>query len=125
VSSGSGAALGQLEDEVSGVSDEAPPVAGSSRTGSGWRPAGRVGGLERGEARLYRFASLDREHPVRSRPAIGAGYLARVTVAPITSALRGVPSGVALEIEQGDRCREPEEHRTARSPVRDDPRTFA
>jgi len=61
-----------------------------------------AGRLERGEVRLYRFASPDKERPVlilTRRSALG--YLARVTVAPITSTIRGVPSEVALGIEDG------------------------
>lgn len=58
-----------------------------------------AGRLERGEVRLYRFPSPDKERPVlilTRRSALG--YLARVTVAPITSTIRGVPSEVALGI---------------------------
>jgi mRNA interferase MazF len=61
-----------------------------------------AGRLERGEVRLCRFASPDKERPVlvlTRRSALG--YLARVTVAPITSTIRGVPSEVALGIEDG------------------------
>jgi mRNA interferase MazF len=61
-----------------------------------------AGRLERGEVRLYRFALPDKERPVlilTRRSALG--YLARVTVAPITSTIRGVPSEVALGIEDG------------------------
>ena len=63
-----------------------------------------AGRLERGEVRLYRFASPDKERPVlilTRRSALG--YLGRVTVAPITSTIRGVPSEVALGIEDGMR----------------------
>ena len=63
-----------------------------------------AGRLERGEIRLYRFASPDKERPVlilTRRSALG--YLGRVTVAPITSTIRGVPSEVALGIEDGMR----------------------
>ena len=61
-----------------------------------------AGRLERGEVRLYRFSSPDKERPVlilTRRSALG--YLARVTVAPITSTIRGVPSEVALGTEDG------------------------
>ena len=61
-----------------------------------------AGRLERGEVRLYRFPSPDKERPVlilTRRSALG--YLARATVAPITSTIRGVPSEVALGIEDG------------------------
>ena len=61
-----------------------------------------AGRLARGEVRLYRFPPPDKERPVlilTRRSALG--YLARVTVAPITSTIRGVPSEVALGIEDG------------------------
>ena len=61
-----------------------------------------AGRLERGEVRLYRFPSPDKERPaliLTRRSALG--HLARVTVAPITSTIRGVPSEVALGTEDG------------------------
>ena len=61
-----------------------------------------AGRLERGEVRLYRFPSPDKERPVLVLTRGSAlGYLARVTVAPITSTIRGVPSEVALGTEDG------------------------
>jgi mRNA interferase MazF len=61
-----------------------------------------AGRLERGEIRLYRFPSPDKERPVLILTRGSAlGYLARVTVAPITSTIRGVPSEVALGAEDG------------------------
>lgn len=61
-----------------------------------------AGRLERGEVRLYRFPSPDKERPVLILTRHSAlGYLARVTVAPITSTIRGVPSEVTLGIEDG------------------------
>ncbi|PYO38383.1 MAG: PemK family transcriptional regulator [Candidatus Rokuibacteriota bacterium] len=63
-----------------------------------------AGRLERGEVRLYRFPPPDKQRPVlilTRRSALR--YLARVTVAPITSTIRGVPSEVALGIEDGMR----------------------
>ncbi len=61
--------------------------------------AGRV---ERGEVRLYRFPSPDKERPVLVLSRDSAiPYLSRVTVAPITSTIRGVPSEVALGPEDG------------------------
>jgi mRNA interferase MazF len=60
--------------------------------------------LERGEIRLYRFPSPDKERPVLILTRGSAiGYLARVTVAPITSTIRGVPSEVALGVQDGMR----------------------
>lgn len=59
-------------------------------------------GLERGEIRLYRFAPPDKARPVLVLTRGSAlGYLARITVAPITSTIRGVPSEVPLGIEDG------------------------
>ena len=61
--------------------------------------AGRV---ERGEVRLYRFPEPDKERPVLVLTRTSAiPYLSRVTVAPITSTIRGVPSEVPLGPEDG------------------------
>jgi mRNA interferase MazF len=61
-----------------------------------------AGRLERGEIRLYRFPSPDKQRPVLILTRGSAlGYLTRVTVAPITSTIRGVPSEVALGVEDG------------------------
>lgn len=61
-----------------------------------------AGGIERGEIRLYRFPSPDKERPVLILTRGSAiPYLSRVTVAPITSTIRGVPSEVALGTEDG------------------------
>jgi mRNA interferase MazF len=63
-----------------------------------------AGGLERGEVRLCRFPSPDKERPVLVLTRGSAlEYLSRVTVAPITSTIRGVPSEVLLGIEEGMR----------------------
>ncbi len=61
--------------------------------------AGRV---ERGDIRLYRFPAPDKPRPVLvlTRPS-ALEYLSRVTVAPITSAIRDVPSEVVLGIDDG------------------------
>ena len=77
-----------------------------------------AGGIERGDVRLYRFppppgtaagtgpAGL---HPPQSTPVLvltrgsAIAYLTRVTVAPITSTIRGVPSEVPLGAEDGMR----------------------
>lgn len=67
--------------------------------GTGDIVAGRV---ERGEVRLYRFGSPDKERPVVVLTrASTLPHMARVTVAPITSAIRGVPSQVVLGAEDG------------------------
>jgi len=61
-----------------------------------------AGGIARGDVRLFRFAPPDKRRPVvvlTRDPAIR--YLATVTVAPITSAIRGVPSEVLLDESDG------------------------
>ena len=61
-----------------------------------------AGGLSRGDIRLCRFASPDKQRPVLLLTRDGAiGHLATVTVAPITSTIRGVPSEVILDIDDG------------------------
>lgn len=61
--------------------------------------AGRV---VRGDVRLYSFAPLDKKRPVVVLTRQSAiGYLATVTVAPITTAIRGVPSEVILSESDG------------------------
>ena len=61
--------------------------------------AGRVA---RGEVRLYQFAEPDKKRPVvvLTRDS-SIAYLSTVTVAPITSTIRGVPSEVVLNEEDG------------------------
>jgi mRNA interferase MazF len=61
-----------------------------------------AGGVERGEIRLYRFGSPDKERPVVVMTRTSTlPYLTRITVAPITSTIRGVPSEVVLGAEDG------------------------
>jgi mRNA interferase MazF len=61
-----------------------------------------AGGIERGEVRLFRFPAPDKQRPVLVLTRASAiDYLARVTVAPITSTIRGVPSEVPLGTEDG------------------------
>ena len=61
--------------------------------------AGRV---ERGEIRLCRFQPPDKARPVLILTRSSAiGYLARITIAPITSTIRGVPSEVTIGEEDG------------------------
>ena len=56
-----------------------------------------AGGIERGDVRLYRFPPPDKQRPVLVLTRNSAiGYLSNVTFAPITSAIRGVPSEVIL-----------------------------
>ena len=59
-------------------------------------------GLERGEIRLCSFPRPDKSRPVLVLTRTSAiRYLDRVTVAPITSTIRGVPSEVVLGVEDG------------------------
>lgn len=56
-----------------------------------------AGAIARGDVRLYEFAAPDQRRPVVVLTRDSAiGYLATVTVAPITSTIRGVPSEVLL-----------------------------
>src|ERR1700720_2496102 len=58
--------------------------------------------LSRGEVRLCRFPPPDKQRPVLVLTRESAiGHLATVTVAPITSTVRGVPSEVILDIDDG------------------------
>jgi mRNA interferase MazF len=58
--------------------------------------------IARGDVRLYQFALPDKRRPVivLTRDSATA-YLSTVTVAPITSTIRGVPSEVVLNEEDG------------------------
>ena len=60
------------------------------------------GGIERGDVRLYEFTPPDKKRPVvvLTRDS-SIGYLSNVTVAPITSTIRGVPSEVLLGEDDG------------------------
>ena len=66
-----------------------------------------AGGVARGDIRLFRFAEPDKPRPVLvlTRDSI-IDRLSRVTVAPITSTIRGIASEVALGPEDGmkDAC---------------------
>lgn len=58
--------------------------------------------LGRGEVRLCRFPPPDKQRPVLVLTRNNAiRHLSTVTVAPITSTVRGVPSEVILDIEDG------------------------
>jgi mRNA interferase MazF len=66
-----------------------------------------AGAIRRGEVRLYRFPQPDKQRPVIVLTRDSAiGYLSAITVAPITSTLRGVPSEVLLTEDDGmkERC---------------------
>ena len=59
-------------------------------------------GISRGEVRLYQFAPPDKKRPVVVLMRDSAvPYLATVTVAPITTAIRSVPSEVLLTENDG------------------------
>jgi len=58
--------------------------------------------VRRGEVRWYRFAAPDKRRPVvvLTRDSV-LEYLGDVTVAPVTSTIRGIPSEVLLTPEDG------------------------
>jgi mRNA interferase MazF len=61
-----------------------------------------AGGIARGDIRLYRFAPPDKARPVVVLTRDSAlQYLSTATVAPVTSSIRGVPSEVRLDEEDG------------------------
>jgi mRNA interferase MazF len=61
-----------------------------------------AGRITRGDVRLYQFAKPDKKRPVVVLTRNSAiGYLSTVTVAPITSTIRDVPSEVILCEEDG------------------------
>lgn len=58
--------------------------------------------LNRGDVHLCRFATPDKQRPVLILTRGAAiGHLSTVTVAPITSTVRGVPSEVLLDVDDG------------------------
>lgn len=61
-----------------------------------------AGRITRGDVRLYRYARPDKTRPVVVLTRDSAlDYLSGVTIAPITSSIRGVPSEVVLSEEDG------------------------
>ena len=61
-----------------------------------------AGALARGDVRLYRFPRPDKQRPVVVLTRESAiAYLSAVTVAPITSTIRDVPSEVRLTEADG------------------------
>ena len=61
-----------------------------------------AGRLSRGDVHLCRFATPDKERPVVILTRDSAvRHLSTVTVAPISSTVRGVPSEVILDIDDG------------------------
>lgn len=62
--------------------------------------------IARGDVRLYRFAPPDKRRPVVVLTRESAvAYLSTVTVAPVTSTIRGTPSEVRLD--EGDGMKAP------------------
>ena len=58
--------------------------------------------VSRGEVRLCRFLPPDKERPVLVLTRNSAiAHLVTATIAPITSTVRGVPSEVVLDIDDG------------------------
>jgi mRNA interferase MazF len=63
-----------------------------------------AGGIARGDVRLYQFAAPDKRRPVVIVTRdIAIAYLSTVTVAPVSSTIRGVPSEVLLSTDDGMR----------------------
>ena len=63
--------------------------------------------IRRGEVRLFRFPQRDKQRPVVVLTRDSAiAYLSAITVAPVTSTIRGVPSEVLLTEDDGmkERC---------------------
>ncbi len=58
--------------------------------------------MKRGEIRWYRFRAPDKKRPILilTRTAI-LDHLGEVTVAPLTTTIRDIPSEVALTIQDG------------------------
>jgi len=58
--------------------------------------------VNRGDVHLCQFAPPDKQRPVLVLTRDSAiGHLSTVTVAPITSTIRGVPSEVILDVDDG------------------------
>ena len=61
-----------------------------------------AGRLNRGDVHLCQFAAPDKQRPVLILTRNGViGHLSTVTVAPITSTVRDVPSEVILDVDDG------------------------
>lgn len=61
-----------------------------------------AGRIARGDVRLYHFAPPNKKRPVVVLTRNSAiEYLSTITIAPITSTIRGVPSEVALDEQDG------------------------
>lgn len=58
--------------------------------------------MKRGEVRWYKFSRPDRKRPVLILTRDSAiEFLGEVTVAPVTSTIRDIPSEVVLRAEEG------------------------
>ena len=65
-----------------------------------------AGRLNRGDVHLCQFAASDKQRPVLILTrGVAIGHLATVTVAPITSTIRSVPSEVILDVDDGMKSR--------------------
>jgi len=65
-----------------------------------------AGKLNRGDVCLCKFAPPDKQRPVLILTRDSSiGYLATVTVVPITSTVRDVPSEVVLDVDDGMKAR--------------------
>jgi len=61
--------------------------------------------MRRGEVRWYKFSKPDKRRPVVILTRDSAlEFLGEMTIAPITSTIRDIPSEVVLGIEDGMRC---------------------
>ena len=61
-----------------------------------------MAGLNRGAVYLVRFPEPDKQRPVvLLTRTTSVGHLTKLTVAPITSTIRGTPSEVALDVADG------------------------
>jgi len=60
--------------------------------------------MKQGEVRWYKFRQPDKKRPVLilTRDSV-LGYLGEVTIAPVTSTVRNIPSEVLLTIDDGMR----------------------
>jgi len=58
--------------------------------------------MKRGEVRWYRFSRPDKKRPVLLLTRDSAlEFLGEVTIAPVTSTVRAIPSEVVLTVEDG------------------------
>ena len=65
-----------------------------------------AGQIARGDVRLFKFPAPDKQRPVLILTRTSAlRYLTRVTVAPITTTVRNIPTEVVLDERDGMRAR--------------------